>query len=68
MEARRIIKEELKERMEKGEEMVLLDVRSADSYNGSSVKIKGSVRRDPNAVGSWYKDVPQDKLVVAYCT
>lgn len=64
----RITKEELKERMDKGEGIVLLDVRAYDSYNGSNVKIKGSQRKDPMAVEGWSKDLPQGKLVVTYCT
>jgi len=68
MSVSRITKEELKERMDKGEDAILLDVRAPDSYNGSNIKIKGSQRKDPLAVGSWYKEVPQDKLTVTYCT
>ncbi len=68
MSVLRIAKEELKERMDKGEEIVILDVRAPDSYNGSNVKIKSSRRKDPIAVESWYKDLPNDKLIITYCT
>lgn len=68
MSVLRIAKEELKERMDKSEEIVILDVRATDSYNGSNVKIKGSRRKDPLAVERWHKEVPKDKLIVTYCT
>lgn len=68
MSVLRITKEELKERMDKGEDIVILDVRAPDSYNGSSVKIKGSRRKDPIAVESWYNDLPKDRLIITYCT
>lgn len=68
MSVMRITKEELKERMDKSEEIVILDVRAPDSYNGSNIKIKGSRRKDPLAVESWHKEVPKDKLIVTYCT
>jgi len=64
----KITKEELKKRMDNGEPIVLLDVRSHDSYNGSKIKIKGASRKDPLAVDSWQGDLPRDKTIVAYCT
>lgn len=68
MSVLRMSKEELKERMDKGEDVILLDVRAPDSYNGSGVKIRGSQRKDPISVGSWHKEIPQGKLIVTYCT
>lgn len=64
----RITKEKLKEQLEKGEMVVLLDVRSHDSYNSSNIKIKGSIRKDPVAVKSWDKEIPHDKPIITYCT
>jgi len=64
----RITKERLKEQLEKGEMVVLLDVRSYDSYNKSNIKIKGSLRKDPVAVKSWEKEIPHDKPIITYCT
>lgn len=64
----RITKERLKEQLEKGEMVVLLDVRSHDSYNSSNIKIKGSLRKDPLAVKSWDKEIPHDKPIITYCT
>jgi rhodanese-related sulfurtransferase len=64
----RITKERLKEQLEKGESVVLLDVRSHDSYNKSNIKIKGSLRKDPMAVKSWEKELPRDRPIITYCT
>lgn len=64
----RITKERLKEQLDKGETLVLLDVRSHDSYNMSNIKIKGSLRKDPVAVKSWEKEIPRDRPIITYCT
>ncbi len=64
----RITKERLKEQLDKGESVVLLDVRSHDSYNKSNIKIKGSIRKDPATVKSWEKEIPRDKPIITYCT
>lgn len=68
MAVQRITKERLKEQLEKGESVVLLDVRSHDSYNKSNIKIKGSLRKDPLAVKSWDKEISHDKPIITYCT
>lgn len=64
----RITKEELKKKIDKSEDVIILDVRTAGSYNGSTMRIKGDVRKEPNMAESWYKDLPMDKEIVTYCT
>jgi len=62
----RITKEELMAKMEKGEEMLILDTRW--SYDLSKVKIKGAIRIAPNEVETRYKELPRDKEIITYCT
>lgn len=62
----RITKEELKAKMEKGEEIIILDTRW--SYDSSKVKIKGAIRIAPNEVETRYKELPRDKEIITYCT
>lgn len=64
----RITKEELRKKIDKGEQVIILDVRTAGSYNGSTIRIKGDVRKEPDMAESWYKDLPMDKEIVTYCT
>lgn len=64
----RITKEELKAKLDKGEKIIILDVRTAGSYNGSVMRIKGDMRKEPNMAESWYKDLPMDREIVTYCT
>ncbi|MBF0404557.1 MAG: hypothetical protein HQL00_11375 [Nitrospirae bacterium] len=49
-------------------ELVVIDVRSMGSYDGSKMKIKGSVRENPLQIGQWSQKYPKDKEIVLYCT
>src|ERR1043165_1750982 len=65
--------EELKTKVSANEPVVIIDVRSADSYAGSNSKIKGaihiSVRKLKYRLGfPPLKDVPRDREVITYCS
>ncbi|OGP07380.1 MAG: hypothetical protein A2Z89_07960 [Deltaproteobacteria bacterium GWA2_43_19] len=64
----RITKEELKAKMDKGEEVLVLDVRTGGSYTGSKIKIKEAIRFAPNDIDVWSKNLPKDKEIITYCT
>lgn len=67
MDAPRITPEELNERMQAGQEVVVLDVRRA-AYAESDVKILGAVRIDPDRLEQEYGRLAPGSNVVAYCT
>jgi len=64
----RITKEQLRAKMEKGEDIIVLDVRTGMSYKGSDIKIKGATRIPPDAIDMRYKELPPDKEIITYCT
>lgn len=64
----RITREELKTKMDKGQDIIVLDVRTERSYSGSKVKIKGAARISPDEIEAKYKDLPQDREIITYCT
>lgn len=64
----RITIQQLKEKMDANEEVIILDVRSKYAWESSSIKIKGAIRVDPEQVEAGTKSLPKDKLIVAYCT
>ena len=64
-DVQRITKEELKAKIDKGENIVVLDMRAKGSYDGSKFKIKGAVRLSPVEVES---KINKDKEVITYCT
>jgi rhodanese-related sulfurtransferase len=63
----RIDPQDLNREMQSGNVFVL-DVRSAEAYDQASEHIPGDVRFSPDAMEQWYRQVPQDRHVVAYCT
>ena len=65
-EAPRVDKETLKTWLA-DPQVVILDVRATDDWQGSDKKIKGAVRQDPKAVQTWAASLPKDKKIVLYC-
>ena len=63
----RISKETLKG-MLGNPDLVILDVRSAPSWEPSNFKIQGSIREKPDQVYSWAHKYAKDKTIVLYCT
>ena len=66
--AARITAQELKARMDRGEKLIVLDVRTAPSFRQSNSKIPGSIRIPLEEVDKRSGELPRDTLVIAYCT
>ena len=64
----RITKEELKAKMDRQEDVVIVDVRAEDSYNTSNQKIKGALRITLEELERDIKKIPEGKEVITYCT
>ncbi len=54
--------------MDKGEDIVIIDVRTGEDYQGSRIKIKGAVRIPIVQLEERYKEIPKDKQIILYCT
>ena len=59
--------QELKERMDSGDRIVILDVRSAQDYSTSPNKIRGAIRIPLDQLKSRYTELPAAAEIVAYC-
>ena len=59
--------EQLKRRMDEGEELVILDVRRG-SWHRSDVKMKGALRLDLREVLEPDGKLPRETPIVTYCT
>ena len=57
---------ELKRRLDRGEEVVILDVRQPSAYAEYPCAIPGSIRIPPTELPERYKELPQDRLIVPY--
>jgi rhodanese-related sulfurtransferase len=68
MESVRISKEDVKRRMDAGEQIVFLDTRSDDAWRKADAQIPGSQRVPPDAVEQHLDEIPRDRLIVPYCT
>jgi hypothetical protein len=64
----RITVQELKAKMDKGEDLVIVDVRTGDDYERSKIKIKGAVRIPIVKIEERYRELPKDKQIILYCT
>ena len=59
---------DLKRRLDRGEETLVLDVRHAGTREDLPGSIPGSVRIPPEELPERYGELPRDRLIVAYCT
>lgn len=65
--ARMIAAETLRQRLESGRRLSLLDVRRTPIYAAAQDILPGAVWRDPFAVGAWARRLEPSTPVVAYC-
>jgi predicted sulfurtransferase len=65
-DAPRISKDELKAKLG-APDVILLDVRAKNDWEGSNEKITGAVRMDSQTVDAWAGTLPKDKEIVLYC-
>lgn len=68
LERSRISAPELKERLDRGEGIVIVDLRSDLDYYADRAKIPGAIRIPPKEFGSRYAEIPPGRPVVMYCT
>ncbi|MGH9444636.1 MAG: rhodanese-like domain-containing protein [Terriglobia bacterium] len=64
----RISKEEVKQRLAAGEEIVFLDIRNPGPWERAEHKIKGAIRFPLNEIDQRIQSIPKDKPIVTYCT
>jgi membrane protein DedA with SNARE-associated domain len=63
----RITPEELKQKLDAGEDVMIIDVRHALDFEADAYVIPGSLRIPSEQLES-YPDVPKDREVIVYCT
>ena len=68
MEATRVTVEEVKERMDRGEEFTFVDTRNPQAWGESDVKLPGAVRVPAGELGQHLSEIPRDRAVITYCT
>ena len=64
----RITVDEVRKRMEAGEDFVLIDTRNPQAWSQSDVKLPEAIRLPLDSLDENLSKIPKDKPVVAYCT
>ncbi|HAO93838.1 MAG: hypothetical protein A2X93_03205 [Deltaproteobacteria bacterium GWC2_56_8] len=68
MDAPRIKREELKSKMDSGEDLTILDVRNTTDYAASSKRLPKAIRIPLKELESRLGELDKEKEAVAYCT
>ncbi len=59
---------ELKDLLDRGEPVAIVDLRSGLAYDADGLKIQGSMRIPPGEFNARYAEIPRDRPIVMYCT
>lgn len=68
MEATRITVDEVRERMERGEEFAFVDTRNPKAWAEADQKLPHAIRVPAEELTSHVNDIPTDRSVITYCT
>jgi len=66
--APRITVEELKKRMDAGEDFTVIDVRNPQAWEEADSVIPGAIRLPSDKLEENLRKIPKNKPAVAYCT
>ena len=68
MEATRVTVDEVKERMDRGEQFTFVDTRNPQAWGESDVKLPNAIRVPADEIEQHLDEIPRDKVVITYCT
>jgi rhodanese-related sulfurtransferase len=68
MEATRVTVDELKVRMDRGEQFAFLDTRHPTAWGEADKKLPGAIRVPADEVEKHLSEIPKDRTVITYCT
>ena len=68
MEATRITTDEVRERMDRGEEFAFVDTRNPKAWAESDKKLPNAIRVPAEELGQHLDEIPKDRAVLTYCT
>jgi len=68
METTRVTVDEVKERMERGEQFTFVDSRNPQAWGESDVKLPDAIRIPADDIEKHLSEIPRDRVVITYCT
>ncbi len=68
MEPTRLTVNEVKERIDRGEQFVFVDSRNPKAWAEAQTKLPGAIRVPVDEVEGHLEEIPRDRVVITYCT
>jgi len=68
MEATRVTVDELKERLNRGEQFAFIDTRNPQAWGEAETKLPAAIRVPADDVERHLDQIPKDRTVITYCT
>jgi rhodanese-related sulfurtransferase len=68
VEATRVTVNEVKERMERGEQFTFVDTRNPQAWGEAERKLPGAIRVPAGELEQHLEEIPRDRAVITYCT
>jgi rhodanese-related sulfurtransferase len=68
MEATRVTVDEIKERMDRGEQFAFVDTRNPKAWAEAETKLPDAIRVPADEVEQNLSEIPRDRTVITYCT
>ena len=68
MEATRITIDEVRERLDRGEQFTFVDTRNPTAWGESDKKLPKAIRVPAEEVAEHVDEIPKDRTVITYCT
>jgi rhodanese-related sulfurtransferase len=68
VEATRVTVDEVRERMERGEQFTFVDTRNPQAWGAAETKLPGAIRIPADELEQHLKEIPRDRAVITYCT
>jgi len=64
----RITPEELLDRMQGGEPMMIVDLRNLDHLVSEGLRVPGALHMDPADLERRHREIPRDQEIALYCS
>ena len=68
MEATRVTVDEVKERIDRGEQFAFVDTRNPQAWGAAETKLPGAIRVPAGELEQHLDEIPRDRAVITYCT
>ena len=68
MEVTRVTVDEIKTRMDRGEQFTFIDVRNPEAWAAADTKLPGALRVLGSELEEHLAEIPHDRTVITYCT